>query len=315
VRKSILFIIVFLLLAGCQQSVSTTQKEKVGLLVPTTINEPIWGSKGYRGLLQIQTELGAEVYYKEEMETEADVRKAVREMNQKGVSIIFGHGKEYEPFFKAIHQDYPNIQFIYFNGSYTADNVVSINFEAFASGFFAGMVAAEMSKTNEIGLIAAYEWQQEVKGFEKGAIYQNPETKVYVNYTYDWDDITQANALLEDMMKKGVDVFYPAGDAFNIPVIKKVKENNLYVIGFISDQIDFGRETVLTSTVQHIDKVYEEVTRQYINGQLQEGIYSYDFKDGFITMGEFSPSVPTHFKERINGLIKRYIETDKLPNK
>lgn len=306
---------VALFVTACGQPVTTFNTPKVGLLLPETISEPVWGNKGYKGLLKIQSALKTDVFYKENMKTKSEVKKALNEFNEQGVTLVFGHGSEYGTIFKELHKDYPNIEFVYFNGNFTADNVTSIQFESHAMGFFGGMTAAKMSKTKKVGVIAAFDWQPEVHGFVEGAQYQDPEISVSVTYTKSWSNVEKAINEYNQMYKNGVDVFYPAGDTFNIPVIEKIKEDGLYAIGFISDQSDLGESTVLTSTVQHVDELYQLVANEYMTSNLTNGIKTYDFKDDVISLGQFSSDVPEDFQNEINQAVEIYKQTGELPNK
>jgi transcriptional activator of comK gene len=314
VRVGVFLLLSLTFLTSCGQPMSSGELKKVGLLVPETINDQVWGTKGYKGMLKIQSRFKVDVYYKEDMNSEAIVERAVKEFDQKGVNLIFGHGNEYGPYFNNLAEEYPDIQFVSFNGDAKKDNTTSLNFDAYAMGFFGGMVAGKMSKTNHIGIIAAYEWQPEVKGFLEGAQYQNKLINVQIEYVGHWDDDEKALSYLDQMMKNKIDVIYPAGDGYNVPVIEKIKENGLYAIGFISDQADLGESTVLTSTVQHVDKLYELVAERYSKNELQSGNLSFDFQDDVISLGKFSPDVDPAFKEEITALITKYKETGKLPN-
>jgi transcriptional activator of comK gene len=313
-KRLLLLLFLGLLLVGCTQKAAKEEEKRVGLLVPTTISDPVWGSKGYKGLLKIQNAFDVDVYYKEGMNDREAVMKSVEEFDKKGVTLIFGHGSQYEDYFKDIHKQYPQIQFVYFNGDFTAENVTSLHFEARAMGFFGGMVAAEMSETKHLGVIAAYDWQPEVDGFVDGAKFSDPEVEVIVHYTNDWDDVEGALQAFEDMLNKQADVFYPAGDSYNIPIIQRIKEEGLYVIGFVSDQSDLGQATVLTSTVQHVDQLYELAVEQFLNGKLKSEKLSFDFNDGVISMGKYSPEVPEQLRQRIDQLIEDYKTNGELPN-
>lgn len=173
-----LFVFILLFLSGCGQPMKGELKN-VGLLVPETINEQVWGTKGYAGVLSIQSSFGIDVFYKEHMISEEVVRKAVKEFNERGVNLIFGHGDEYAQYF-----------------------------------------------------------------------------------------------------------------------------NNM----------SLGENTVLTSTVQHVDQLYELVAKEYNEGKLQGGNLFYDFKDGVISMGEFSPLVDVSYQEKLKESIEIYKESGKLPN-
>ncbi|HZH61425.1 MAG TPA: BMP family ABC transporter substrate-binding protein [Metabacillus sp.] len=307
-------LIILLSLFGCGQPVTSGKLEKVGLLVPETINDKVWGTKGYKGLLKIQSELDVDVYYKEGMNDETSIREAIEEFDNNGVNLIFGHGSEYANYFNEISSEYPDIHFVLFNGKANGENVTSLNFDSNAMGFFGGMVAGEMTTTNKVAVLAAFEWQPEVDGFFEGAYYQNENVEVDIQYVQDWNNAEIALTLLNEMIADGVDIVYVAGDGYNIAVIEKLKEEGLYAIGFVSDQSDLGKGTVLTSTVQHVDTLYEVVAKDFNKGKLENGELYYDFKDGVISLGTFSPLVDEEFQSKIKNSIEEYKESGLLPN-
>jgi transcriptional activator of comK gene len=312
---AMLLCFLIIIVAGCQPIGKTSgQLKKVGLLVPKTINDQVWGTKGYKGLLKIQSQFKVDVFYKEGMDNEAVVRQAVAEFDRKGVNLIFGHGSEYASYFNRLSREYPDIHFVCFNGEAKEKNVTSLNFKGNAMGFFGGMVAGEMTKTNKVGVIAAFEWQPEVNGFFEGALYQNENVDVEVRFVEHWDDVHRALELLDELIAQGVDVVYPAGDGFNVPVIEKLKQHGLYAIGYVSDQSDLGRITVLTSTVQHVDHLYELIAKQFNEGKLKSGNLYFDFQDGVVSLGKFSPLVDKQFRKALHNEIERYRQTGKLPN-
>lgn len=301
-------------LAGCQGGLPADQESpKVGLLVPETINDQVWGTKGYRGLLSIQSKYDLDVYYKEDVESEAAIKQAVVEYASKGVTLLFGHGNQYTEVFNDIASTYPDIQFISFNGQATEVNTTSLQFEGRAMGFFGGMVAAAESETRRIGVLAAFDWQPEVTGFVEGAAYEAEDVEVFVEYVENWDDEEKALQQLDTLLAKQVDVVYPAGDGFNVPVIEELKERGLYVIGYVSDQSDLGEATVLTSTIQQVDQLYELVADKYLEGELEGGNPTFDFQDGVISLGAFSPNVGEEVRSRVEEEIQKFIDSGELP--
>ncbi|WP_312471320.1 BMP family ABC transporter substrate-binding protein [Neobacillus sp.] len=308
-----IILLCLLLLGACGETKSSGKLQKVGLLVPETINDQVWGTKGFKGLLKIQTNFNVDVFYKERMNSEVDVERAVEEFDQKGVNLIFGHGSEYAEYFNNISKKYPQIHFVSFNGDAKAPNTTSLNFKAHAMGFFGGMVAAHMSKRHKVGVLAAYEWQPEIEGFYQGAMAENKQTIVTIEYVGNWDDEKKALQLVNHMLENEVDVVYPAGDGFNVPVIEKVKEHGVYAIGYVSDQSDLGESTVLTSTIQQVDSLYEKIAEQYNDGRLKSGNLSFDFQDNVISLGKYSPLVSKEFIGKMNMHIEKYKETGILP--
>ncbi|WHY87750.1 BMP family ABC transporter substrate-binding protein [Neobacillus novalis] len=301
------------LLGACGETKSSGKLQKAGLLVPETVNDQVWGTKGFKGMLKVQSKFNIDVFYKEGMNSETVVARAVEEFNQKGVNLIFGHGSEYAEYFNNISKNYPNIHFVSFNGDAKNSNTTSLNFKAHAMGFFGGMVAAHMSSQQKVGVIAAYEWQPEIEGFYQGAKAENKQINVSIEYVGNWDDGKKAVQLVDSMLEDGVDVVYPAGDGFNVPVIERLKERGLFAIGYVSDQSDLGESTVLTSTIQQVDTLYEKVADQYNNGKLKSGNLSFDFQDDVISLGKYSPLVDKKFIQSMNEQIITYQKTGKLP--
>jgi transcriptional activator of comK gene len=302
-----------IMISGCQQHASAGQLKNVGLLLPMTINEEVWYSQGYEGVLDIASTFDVDVFYKENMKNRKEVKAAIEEFKKQDVNIIFGHGNIYADMFMELMEAYPRIHFVSFNGEVQGENITSLHFEGKAMGFFGGMVASNMSDHQSVGVIAAYPWQPEVDGFIEGAVYQNRNISVRYEFVQSWNDTEKALSILDGMLEDGVDVIYPAGDGYNIAVIEEVKNEGLYAIGYVSDQADLGKRTILTSTVQHVDKLYSLVAKQFNNGELETGNLYFDFDDGVISMGTFSSEVPEPFVEEVKAEVQKYVETEKLP--
>lgn len=312
-RNMLLFITIILLLGGCSQPTQSSSLNRVGLLLEDTIDDQGWNNKGYQGLLKIQSNFDIDVFFEEGIDEFTKAEEAIKKFDKKDVNLIFGHGRIFADFFSNIQDEYPHIHFVSFNGQVSGDNITSLHFESHAMGFFGGMVAAEMSAKNKVGVIAAYSWQPEIQGFIKGATYQNKDVHIYVDYVNDWSNIDKAYDIYTKMRQEGVDVFYPAGDGFHVPIVEEIKKEGVYAIGFVSDQSDLGDSTILTSTVQHVDSLYQLVVERFNEGNLETGNLFYDFGDGVISLGEFSSIVPNDFQQKIDELIKQYIETGELP--
>src|SRR5699024_5520025 len=191
---------------------------------------------------------------------------------------------------------YPDIQFIYVNGGYSADNLISLNFNSLAMGFFAGMVAGEMTESNRVGIIAAYEWQPEIEGFYEGAHYQNSDIKVEIKYVNRWDETELAMEHYNHLLEQNIDIIYPAGAAFSIPIIESAREDGIYTIGYVNDQQEIGGNSVLTSTMQHIDKLYVYALEKLQQGDLAGGIYNFGFQEEVISLGAYSNYIPHYLQ-------------------
>ncbi|WP_221563818.1 BMP family ABC transporter substrate-binding protein [Alkalihalobacillus sp. TS-13] len=308
-----LIAISLLSLSGCQQALNSGELESIGLLIEDTITDKGWGTKGYKGLLQIQEKLGKEVFYREEVKSKAQVLSAVREFQKNDVNLVFGHGKLYAPLFMEIKSEFPDMHFVSFNGKVSGERITSIHFDSYAMGYFAGVISGAMTESGQIGMIAAFPWQPEVTGFQEGASVYNENVETHIEFVEDWEDTNRAFNILRKMTGQGVDVFYPAGDGYTVPVIERIKEQGNYAIGFVSDMADLGEQTVLTSTVQHVDRLYVRIAKKYDEGELRNGNIHYDFQEDVISLAPFSDEVPNGLQDKISTLVKEYKETGKLP--
>ncbi|MHA6251685.1 BMP family ABC transporter substrate-binding protein [Oceanobacillus sp. CAU 1775] len=288
--------------------------QNVGMLLDSTIEEDIWTEKGYDSLMKIEEEFDIDVFYEENVTTERDVQQAVAAFVEEGVNLIIGHSNIYGSYFIDLSTAYPDIHFIYTNGAIYNDSVTSLNFNSHAMGFFGGMVAGEMTRSNEIGVIAVYSWQPELEGFYEGVKYQNPEARLQIDFVNNWSDVTIAMNLYEKFKNEGIDIIYPVGNSFTEPIIEAAAEDSIYSIGYIADQQDVAPEYVLTSTIQDIDKLYVEGVAAFESGKLDGGVQTFDFDDGFISLGTFNEKVPKNLVEEIEEAIETYTETGLLPN-
>ncbi|WP_443089745.1 BMP family ABC transporter substrate-binding protein [Virgibacillus sp. MG-45] len=309
-----LIMISLLIVAGCGDMAHQGNLEKVGMLVEGTIKEKSWDTKGYEGLQHIKDSFDVDVFYKENVKTEQDVLDAVDEFAHKGVNLIFGHSSSFGKYFVDISELYPDVHFVYFNGSYSSNNVTSFNFNGHVMGFFAGMVAGKMTLTDQVGIIAAYEWQPEVEGFYEGVKFQNPSANVLIDYVHDWNETEKAVDMYEEMKKKRADVFYPVGDAFSKKILELAANDYLYAIGYVMDQSNVDPDAVLTSTVQHVDMLYSLAAEKFNKSKLKGKVYSFDFKNNIISLSPFSRIVPESFQLTLNKAIDEYKETGLLPN-
>lgn len=315
-KSAVLFIVsamFIFFLEGCSYF-ETDKIQNVGVLFESTIENNLWNQKGYDGLQDIEEEYDVDIFYAENMNNEQEISRKIDEFAEDGVNLIFGHSNSFGSYFTELSELYPDIQFVYFNGSESADNVTSLSFDSHAMGFFGGMVAGEMTATNEVGIIAAFSWQPEIEGFYEGVKYANPSADIEIKYTYDWNDTEKAMNLYEEMRGNGTDVIYPAGEAYTSEVIREADEDGLFAIGYTIDQMENAPKAVLTSTIQHVDKLYLHAAEMMEEGSLEGAVETFDFKDGYITLGEFNDVVPQEFQQEIEGYVENYIETGLLPN-
>lgn len=301
------------MMTGCIQFLDNNKINKVGMLVEGSLDDSTWNKKGLQSLQHLKDEFETDTIYEENINEKQKIIHAVDDFVEEGVNLIYGHGSYFGKTFVEIASQYPDVHFIYFNGNHYAENVTSVQFNSHALGFFAGMVAGKMTKTNHIAAISAYEWQPEIEGFFEGAKYENQLADIHIDYINDWDDKNVAMQRYEKMSEKQIDVIYPAGNFFSEDIINSASENNINAIGFLErpDRVDSTK--VLTSTVRDVERTYEQIAKKFNRGDLEEGILTFGFEDDIVSLGEFSPTVPEEYQNMLNDEIEKYKKTGLLP--
>jgi len=300
-------------MTGCIQFLDNNKINKVGMLVEGSLDDSTWNKKGLQSLQHLKDELETDTMYEENINEKQKIIHAVDDFVDEGVNLIYGHGSYFGKTFVEIANQYPDVHFIYFNGNHYAENVTSVQFNSHALGFFAGMVAGKMTKTNHIGAISAYEWQSEIEGFFEGAKYENQLADIHIDYINDWDDKSAAMQRYEKMSEKQIDVIYPAGNFFSEDILNSASENNINAIGFLERPEGVDSTKILTSTVRDVERTYEQIAKKFNRGDLEEGILTFGFEDDIVSLGEFSPTVPEEYQNMLNDEIEKYKKTGLLP--
>src|SRR5699024_1991056 len=109
------------------------------------------------------------------------------------------------------------------------------------------------------------------------------------------------------------DIYKSEEDTFSRDVINQASKDKLYAIGYLTDQSEVDPKTVLTSTVEQIDELYQRIAEKYNERGLQGEVLSLDFQDGLIVLGECSADVPQQFQRTMRKPIEDYKEQDILP--
>lgn len=309
----IIIILIILFITACSKE-TQNNIQNVGMIFNNEISDHPWDIKGYEGLQNIGKQYGVDVFYKENITSKHEIIGAVDELVRQGTNLIFGHGHTYGRAFLEISDKFPDVHFVYLDGGYFNESVTSLNINAHAMSFFAGMVAGKMSQTEQVGIIANYEWQPEIEGFYEGVKYINAKVNVNIDIVNDWNEQQRAITMYDEIKLKDIDVIYPIGDMYSKELIERAQEDDIYSIGYLVDASESDGKTVLTSTIQHIDKIYEHVAEEFNTGVLEGGLLTFDFQDNFITLGPFNGDIPKDFQNVIQQLILDYKTTKHLPS-
>lgn len=229
-------------------------KLKVGLVTDVgRLNDKSFNQSSWEGVQQAEKDLGVEIKALETADTKDYAKNIQQFVDQKYdviVTVGFALGEATTTAAKAN----PNIKFIgvdqaQFDASgnpVTMPNLAGLIFDEDKAGYLAGVLAASMSKSNNIGAVCGTDdvppvWRYG-EGYKAGAKSVKSDIQVQVTYHSDVDitktfgdpDWGKTTAL--SMIDKGADVVFGAGGSTGNGAIYAAKERNIAAIGVDADQ-------------------------------------------------------------------------------
>lgn len=265
-------------------------KVRVALVCEGAVNDGGWNSKAYEGLKLIEEELGLEVAFSEKVPV-AEMAQVIRTYARQGYDLIFGHGSQFGEPMASVSPEFPDVTFVPVNAAESGANMSGTVFKFGECGYFCGMAAAMVSETGVIGIIPpddAPNNKADIDTYEQGAKSINPDIEVLVAYTGSWDDLPKAKEAAESLINQGADVLQSLGDAYAVGVYQACEEAGIHSLGWVTDQYEMSKSTIIASGLQDIGSVYLGTAQRYVEGTMEMNtVQVYGMADGAQGMSEF----------------------------
>jgi basic membrane protein A and related proteins len=279
----------------------------VGKIDDKSFNQSAWA-----GVQQAQTDLGAIINYVETSDAK-DYAANMQLFIDKSYDIIVTVGYALGTATHDAAVANPNVKFIGVDQfqSDTLPNLVGLVFHEDQSGFLAGALAAQMTKTGTIAAVLGTNLVPPVvafkEGYEAGARYINPNIQVISTYhpggldvaftDPEWGATTAAQAITN-----GADVVFGAGGKTgNGALIEVASHPGLYCIGVDSDQWETVPEAhpcLLSSAMKLITPGVFDILQQAKNGTFPTGnLYG---AAGLAPYHDFDSVIPQAVKDKID---------------
>jgi basic membrane protein A len=164
-------------------------------------------------------------------------------------------------------------------------------------GFLVGALAALATNGGKVGFVGGMELPI-IKKFEAGFIAGikviNPKTAEEAKrvYTGNFDDSASGKRVGLDLYNQGVSIIYAAAGAGGIGVIQAAKEQGKLAIGCDSDQAHLAPQSVLTSSLKHVDYAIYTAIKSAVEGKFQGGDRVLGIKEGGVDMAPVTLDFP-----------------------
>lgn len=240
-----------------------------------------------------------------------DAAAAMRGYAEDGFDLVIAHGSQFGGPLQEIAPDFPEVAFAWGTAADTFDlpNVSAYTVRADEGGYVNGVIAAQLTESNALGVIGPIEVGDAklyVEGFVAGVAAQNPDATVNVNYIESFSDVALASEAANAFVTNGADVL--TGTAQMVVGATGVAlENDVPWFGTQSNQTALGESIVVASQVYHWEVLLNEIIDGVEAGTLGGTVYTATLANGGIEM-EFNdaygldPAIRTSADDAVAGL-------------
>ena len=257
----------------------------VALLTPGPVSDQSWNAGAYAGLLRIRDSLGATVS-NVQTKTPAEFEENFRQYGSAGYALVIGHGFEFQDAAARVGPEFPSTIYVTTGGDVVGRNVASLSFAFDEPSYLAGMIAAGVSGTGNLGCIGGSELppvKSAFDAFTAGARSINPKINVVISYLGTWDDAGAGKEQALAQIGRDIDVIFQDADAAGLGVFQAARESKrVRVIGSNSDQNALAPEVTLGSVVIDIPSAFLLVAREVKDGHFKPRIMRLGTRDGAV---------------------------------
>jgi basic membrane lipoprotein Med (substrate-binding protein (PBP1-ABC) superfamily) len=280
--------------APADSATTGPKKMRVALLTPGPVSDRSWNGIAFEGLQRLKDSLGAEVSHIQ-TKTPAEYEENFRQYGVQGYDLVIGNGFEYQDAAARVAPSYPKTHFAITSGRATAVNLAGLAFAFEESSYQAGIIAAAMSKTGKLGMIAGQELppvKSSFTAFERGAKSFNPTVEVIASYIGNWEDVSAAKEQALAQIARGVDVIFQNADAAGLGIFQAAKEKQVFAFGTNANQNAVAPEVILASVVIDLPKAFLLVGREVQGGTFTGRVINLGMKDDVVRL-EFNDALRT----------------------
>lgn len=246
--------------------------------------------------------------------SDADYITNLNNLVRRDFDVVYGIGFLMEQPIATIADQQPDAQLAIIDSIVDKPNVASVMFKEQEGSFLAGVAAALMSESKQIGFVGGMEIpviERFEAGFLEGVKAVDPSIKVDVQYTGKFDDAALGKTTANRMYSAGVDIIFHAAGGTGNGVFAEAKERktkdanaNVWVIGVDSDQYEEGAvgdtNVTLTSMQKRVDIAVQNIAKETMDGNFPGGkTTTYGLAEGGVALADSRGAIPQDVLDKI----------------
>ncbi|WP_277587409.1 BMP family lipoprotein [Psychrobacillus antarcticus] len=252
--------------------------------------------------------------------SDADYMTNLNSLVRRDFDVVYGIGFLMEQPIGTIADQQPEAQLAIIDAIVDKPNVASVMFKEQEGSFLAGVAAALMSESKQIGFVGGMEIpviKRFHAGFVEGVKAVDPSIKVDVQYTGKFDDAALGKTTANRMYSSGIDVIFHAAGGTGNGVFAEAKERktkdanaNVWVIGVDSDQYEEGAvgdtNITLTSMQKRVDVAVQTIAKEAMAGNFPGGkTVTYGLAEKGVQLADSRGAIPQDILDQIEEFSKK----------
>ena len=282
---------------------------KVGFIYIGPIGDGGWTYAHNEGRLYLENELGIKALYVESVPENADCEKAMKDLIDQDVNVIFGTSFGYMDHMEKLSKEFPNVKFIHCSGYKMTENMANYFGKIEEPRYLSGIAAGMKTKSNKIGYVAAMQIPEVIRGinaFTLGVRSVNPDAKVYVRWTNTWyDPATEKNAAIA-LLDEGCDIIAQHQDTTGPQIA--AQERNVWAIGYNTDSSKAAPKAYITAPVWNWGPYYVSQVKAVMDGTWKAESYWGGMTDGVVELAPLTENAPEGAKEKIEEVKNKILD-------
>ena len=274
---------------------------KVGFIYVGPISDHGWTYRHDVGRLAIEKAFGNKVKtsYVETVKEGADAERVIRQLASTGHGLIFTTSFGYMNPTVKVAKRFPKVKFEHATGYKRGKNVSTYAARFYEGRTVAGLIAANMTKSNIIGYIGSFPIPEVVRGINAFTLALqkiNPKAKVKVVWVSTWYDPGKEGDAAKALIDQGADVILQHTDS---PApLQIAQKRGKWAVGQASDMTNFGKKAHLTSIIDVLDDYYVARTRAVLDGTWKSTDTWGGLNAGMLVMAAMNQKIPANVRAK-----------------